>query len=66
LIQVERAPRKIGDGSYGVCESTGEPIGFERLQARPWSRHSLVAKQRHEREEIEPPAPALIGAAHSA
>jgi DnaK suppressor protein len=60
LIEVERALRKIEAGSYGVCELTGEPIGFERLWARPWSRHSLAAKERIEREETED-APEVLG-----
>jgi len=53
LAEVAWALGKFARGDYGICETTGEPIGFERLQARPWSRHSLVAKERREREEIE-------------
>ena len=51
LAELDHALRKLDDGSYGLCETTGEPIGWERLAARPWSRHSLVAKERREREE---------------
>jgi len=65
LAEVERALQKIDAGTYGLCETTGEPIGFERLQARPWSRHSLVAKERREREEIEQ-GPEVIERADSA
>jgi DnaK suppressor protein len=57
---VERALRKMEAGSYGVCELTGEPIGFERLRARPWSRHSLAAKERIEREDTDEP-PEVLG-----
>jgi DnaK suppressor protein len=53
LGEVERALRKFETGSYGSCEATGEPIGFDRLWARPWSRHSLEAKERRERDEQE-------------
>ena len=52
LGEVQRALRKIDSGSYGVCEQTGEPIGFDRLRARPWSRLSLAAKERVEREDV--------------
>ena len=62
LIEVERALLKIDTGTYGLCETTGEPIGFDRLRARPWSRHSLAAKERREREEIEE-GPEVLGTA---
>jgi DnaK suppressor protein len=53
LAEVERARRKFDAGTYGLCESTGEAIGFDRLWARPWSRHSLTAKERIEREDVD-------------
>jgi RNA polymerase-binding protein DksA len=37
LGQIDRALAKIGDGSFGVCERCGKPIGEERLLARPWA-----------------------------
>lgn len=50
LYLVEKALKKIeaGDGSYGLCEGTGEPIGFKRLKVQPWVLYSL----RHQ-EELE-------------
>jgi DnaK suppressor protein len=59
-IEVERALSKIDAGSYGICEVTGEPIGFDRLKVRPWSRQSVAAKERREREEIEE-GPEVLG-----
>ena len=53
LGEVQWALRKIETGSYGVCEQTGEPIGFDRLRVRPWSRLSLAAKERVEREDTD-------------
>jgi DnaK suppressor protein len=53
LREVEWALAKFAAGRYGACESSGEPIEFERLRARPWSRLSLGAKERREREEAE-------------
>jgi RNA polymerase-binding protein DksA len=38
LEEVEAALQRIGEGSYGVCEVCGEPIGAERLSAIPWAR----------------------------
>jgi len=37
LRDVERALEKIDDGTYGVCDVGGEPIGQERLEAIPWA-----------------------------
>ena len=45
LRDVEDALRKIEEGSYGVCEICGEPIGAERLSAIPWAR-LCIADQR--------------------
>jgi DnaK suppressor protein len=49
LSQNERALAKISDGSYGVCESCGEPIGKARLQAFPRATLCVACKQREER-----------------
>lgn len=37
LADVERALAKLEEGSYGVCDVCGEPIGDERLEALPWA-----------------------------
>jgi DnaK suppressor protein len=49
LSQNERALARISDGSYGVCESCGEPIGKARLQAFPRATLCVKCKQREER-----------------
>jgi DnaK suppressor protein len=35
LAAVEAATRKLDAGTYGQCDVCGEPIGAERLAARP-------------------------------
>jgi DnaK suppressor protein len=35
LAQVDAALHRLDDGSYGTCERCGQPIGAERLAARP-------------------------------
>ncbi len=35
LASVEAALRKLDAGEYGTCEVCGEPIGAQRLAARP-------------------------------
>ena len=49
LAQTQRVLSKIDDGSYGVCESCGKPIGKARLQAFPRATLCVTCKQRQER-----------------
>lgn len=49
--KVQDALRKIGDGSYGICESCGEPISVKRLQARPVTTYCINCKAEQEAEE---------------
>jgi len=37
LGDVDRALAKLADGSYGVCDVCGRPIGDARLEALPWA-----------------------------
>ena len=49
LAQTERALARIEEGTYGTCESCGEPIGKARLQAFPRATLCVECKQREER-----------------
>jgi RNA polymerase-binding protein DksA len=49
LFQVDRAKTRLDDGSYGICESCGNPIGKARLMAFPRATLCLSCKQRQER-----------------
>jgi DnaK suppressor protein len=48
LKKVQQAITRIDAGEYGWCEETGEPIGLQRLLARPTATLSLEAQQRRE------------------
>lgn len=37
LRDVERALAKLDEGTYGLCDVGGEPVGQERLEAIPWA-----------------------------
>ena len=54
LKEVERALQKIEEGTYGVCEDTGEPIPRGRLEAVPEAIRTVEAQQRYERERRPP------------
>ncbi len=49
LAQIERALGRIDHGTYGVCESCGQPIGKMRLMAFPRATLCMTCKQREER-----------------
>jgi DnaK suppressor protein len=49
LNQTGRALERIDDGTYGVCESCGNPIGKARLLAFPRATLCVTCKQRQER-----------------
>lgn len=49
LAQSERALASIESGTYGSCESCGEPIGKARLKAFPRATLCVSCKQREER-----------------
>lgn len=51
LHKIAKALKRIDDGSYGYCEETGEPIGLQRLLARPTATLTVEAQERHERRE---------------
>jgi RNA polymerase-binding transcription factor len=38
LREIDAALQRIDDGTYGICEVCGKPIGEERLEAMPWTR----------------------------
>ncbi|MGA0953174.1 MAG: RNA polymerase-binding protein DksA [Burkholderiaceae bacterium] len=48
IKKVEQAIARIDAGEYGYCEETGEPIGLQRLLARPTATLSVEAQERRE------------------
>lgn len=38
LRLVDEALERIQKGTYGICQYSGQPIGFKRLQVVPWAR----------------------------
>ena len=49
--KIDHALKKLKDGTYGYCEETGEPIGLQRLIARPIATLCIEAQEKHEKEE---------------
>ena len=51
IAKIDAVLRRIDEGEYGWCEVTGEPIGINRLIARPIATMTVEAQQAHERRE---------------
>lgn len=51
IAKIDTALERIKEGTYGYCEETEEPIGLNRLEARPIATLSIEAQERHERRE---------------
>ncbi len=48
LKKIAQSLSRLDTGEYGYCDETGEPIGLQRLLARPTATLSLEAQQRRE------------------
>jgi RNA polymerase-binding transcription factor DksA len=46
LAEINAALRRIDEGTYGICEVCGKPIGAERLAAIPWTRLCIDDQRR--------------------
>jgi DnaK suppressor protein len=49
LKEIDAALKRIDDGTFGVCERCGNPIGEERLEAMPYATKCIDCKRLEER-----------------
>ena len=49
LIEIDEALQRIGDGTYGVCLESAQPIARARLEAKPWAKYTIEVAREHER-----------------
>ncbi|HLX88710.1 MAG TPA: TraR/DksA C4-type zinc finger protein [Acidimicrobiales bacterium] len=47
LGEVDKALHKLAEGSYGTCESCGNPIDPVRLEAMPATRYCINCASKH-------------------
>jgi DnaK suppressor protein len=50
LNEIEIALGKIKNGTYGICEMCGEPIGIERLKVKNFARYCISCREINEKE----------------
>src|SRR5205085_12350305 len=49
LEAVQRAERRLAEGTYGVSVESGEPIPDGRLEMIPWAERTAEEQERYER-----------------
>jgi len=49
LYEIDDALHRVDNGTYGVCELTGQPIEVERLKVLPYARYSREAQEQMEK-----------------
>ncbi|MFQ5426351.1 MAG: TraR/DksA family transcriptional regulator [Gaiellales bacterium] len=49
LEALERAERRLAEGTYGLSIESGEPIPEERLEARPTAERTVEEQARYDR-----------------
>ena len=49
LRQIDRALEKINEGTYGVCDLSGEDIPMKRLEAVPYATMTVKAQEKFEK-----------------
>jgi len=65
LRNVRAALRRIGEGSFGICQGCGENIHPKRLAAVPWAQFCIRCQETLDGnvEKIPAPSGALLGRA---
>lgn len=49
LQEVDESLDRIENGTYGICEECGEPIGIKRLEVRPVAKYCVPCKTKLEK-----------------
>lgn len=49
LRQIDRALEKIDEGTYGMCDISGEEIPLKRLEAIPYATMTVKAQEKFEK-----------------
>jgi DnaK suppressor protein len=54
LEAIERAEKRLEDGTYGFSVESGEPIPAKRLETIPWAERTPEEQERYERTHGRP------------
>lgn len=53
LHEIDDALNRVEEGTYGICDGTGEPIPRARLEAQPWARYCVEYARMIEEGRVE-------------
>jgi len=53
LNEIDSAIRRLENGTYGICEISGEVINQERLQALPYARYTIKTQSELEKGQTK-------------
>jgi RNA polymerase-binding transcription factor DksA len=51
LYEIDEALKRIENGSYGICELSGEAIPTARLEAQPFARYTVACQTEFEKQK---------------
>ena len=54
LVEIEHALHKFEEGTYGLCDSCGQPIAPERLEALPQANLCMDCKTKNAKSRVFP------------
>ena len=52
LQEVDESLDRIENGTYGICDECGEPIGLKRLEVRPVAKYCVPCKTKMEKGKL--------------
>jgi DnaK suppressor protein len=52
LQELDESLDRIENGTYGICEECGEPIGLKRLEVRPVAKYCVPCLTKLEKERL--------------
>lgn len=52
LRLIEEALQRMLEGTYGLCQGSGEPIPVERLRRIPWARYRTDVQEKVESGDV--------------
>ena len=50
MLEIQHALKRIEDGTYGICEVSGQKIPEPRLEAMPFTRYTVVVQSNIEKD----------------
>ncbi len=52
LQELDESLDRIANGTYGICEECGGPIGLKRLEVRPIAKYCVPCKTKMEKAKV--------------